>query len=118
MRGSRRTKHLLERLLWALMLVVFSAHHAAPGAPIWTGGSGSAHGHHASASKEPRFVAVHDHDALHHCELCHSSAFQVPSEVAGVPRALLRALQSNAITAALSTSSDLRLPQPHAPPLL
>ncbi|NJK46152.1 MAG: hypothetical protein HC933_19535 [Pleurocapsa sp. SU_196_0] len=65
-------------LVWTLL--VFSAHHAAPNAPIWTGKhASSAHEHHADhvrdSAANPTFTAVHDH--LHsHCELCFSMRLQ------------------------------------------
>jgi hypothetical protein len=97
-----------------LVLLVFSAHHAAPGAPLWRGSQ--SHVHH-QISSELSLSTAHDH-ALHHCELCHASAFQLPLTLAGVPRAPLSGLEVATREVAFARVADLRLPVAHAPPCL
>jgi hypothetical protein len=104
--------------LWVL---VFSAHHAAPNAPIWTGESSSGgHAHeHLAASKSPQsitaFTAVHEH--IHsHCELCFSSAFNLPLRLRAALRPAENRLVTTRLEAAAQFDADVGLPDAHAPP--
>ena len=127
-----------SRCLIALMLLIFSAHHAAPDAPVWTGHwGGGIHGeHHAhgassedgisfefDSSNEFRsaqasglfFAAVHDHTHAH-CELCFGSAFNLPVTAVAPPRANLEAASAGLRSRTLQIAGDARLPDAHAPP--
>ena len=115
MRLSRRITKAVPRLLWTLLLVVFSAHHAAPNAPIWHGAwlelGHAGHSH----SSELAFTAPHaDHQS--HCELCFASAFSPPATRSSLPRAAFLNLRASSDAALRGFASDLRLPEAHAPP--
>ena len=118
MRLSRRTSRAALRLLWTLLLVVFSAHHAAPNAPIWHGAgiySSSQHSAQHDHSSELAFSAVHaDHQS--HCELCFTSAFAPPATVRSLPRVALLNPRVSWDVAQYGFARDQRLPEAHAPP--
>lgn len=130
MRFSRRAIKASLRLLWTLLLVVFSAHHAAPNAPIWHGvgfdgagfngagfnGAGlEAHASHQSHSSQLAFTAVHsDHHS--HCELCFTSAFAPPASARSLPRVELVNPPGSSALVDLGFARDQRLPEAHAPP--
>jgi hypothetical protein len=123
-----------SRLVVTLMLLIFSAHHAAPDAPIWTGGaahgSGGAHDHapsehsdsdasslgaNPSSATELSFSSTHDH--IHgHCELCFSSAFHLPVSAVAPPRPNLEETGADLQSGWLQITGDARLPDAHAPP--
>ena len=118
MRGSRRITKASLRLLWTLLLVVFSAHHAAPNAPIWHGAGLSSSSQHSAQhdhSSELSFTAVHtDHHS--HCELCFTSAFTPPATVRSFPRVALNDPRASWNVALHGFARDQRLPEAHAPP--
>jgi uncharacterized membrane protein len=103
-----------------LWLLVFSVHHAAPNAPIWTGQHrSSSHAHHEANAANPAssraFTAIHDH--IHsHCELCFSNSFNLPVQLP----APLRPAENQRITTHLESAeqfdTDIGLPDAHAPP--
>ena len=122
MRGSRRITRAAVRLLWTLLLLVFSAHHAAPNAPIWHSSNQHGSSQHSSDysaerdySSELFFTAPRaDHDS--HCELCFTSAFAPPATARGLPRVALLNPQNSSAAALRGFARDQRLPEAHAPP--
>jgi hypothetical protein len=112
MRLPRRVTNATLRLLWTLLLVVFSAHHAAPDAPIWQGAGFASHHDHSS---ELAFTSVHaDHHS--HCELCFASAFAPSATVRSLPRVALLDPRSSSAALDRGAARDQRLPEAHAPP--
>ena len=118
--------------LMTLWLIVFSAHHAAPDAPIWYGGLAAhsaahtevehAHDQGLDAPLEAMsgpdvaaFTASHDH-AHGHCELCFGSAFQLPAALKAPLRPVRRASLPGIRLPGRALALDVALPDAHAPP--
>lgn len=115
MRSSRRVTRASLRLWWTLLLVVFSAHHAAPDAPIWHGAGFQSHASHHNHSSELAFTAPHtDHHS--HCELCFTNAFAPVATLRDLPRVTLLSAQNSSDGLSLGFARDQRLPEAHAPP--
>lgn len=95
--------------------MLFSAHHAAPDAPIWHGAGFESHASHHDHSSEQAFTAIHsDHHS--HCELCFTSAFAPPALSLSLPRVALLDPRASWDNALHGMASDQRLPEAHAPP--
>jgi hypothetical protein len=100
-------------------LLIFSAHHAAPDAPIWMGGT-QVHQHHSleRAGTALSFSAAHDHDRHGHCELCFSGSFQLPVGFVAPPRHMDGQSANWHEAIGLEFANDIGLPDAHAPPLI
>jgi hypothetical protein len=111
---SRRRWQLLVLTVW---LLIFSAHHAAPDAPIWMGGT-QVHHHHSleRAGTALSFSAAHDHNRHGHCELCFSGSFHLLAAFAAPPRHLNVQNANSVSTVQLEFAGDVGLPDAHAPP--
>ncbi|NJK45550.1 MAG: hypothetical protein HC933_15900 [Pleurocapsa sp. SU_196_0] len=126
MKWSPRVRTRASRLLLTLWLLVFSAHHAAPNAPIWTGRDiSSGHRHHGvhsqgaawtqGAASSLAFTAVHEH--VHsHCELCFSSAFNLPVRLRVALRPAEKQWLITRFESVVHSAGDVGLPNAHAPP--
>jgi hypothetical protein len=84
-----------SRWLLTLWLLVFSAHHAAPNAPIWRAAAWheGTRAHHRVVHEPECVKLVQPHEHLHsHCELCFSSSFNVPLPLSAPLRPTLGAI--------------------------
>ncbi len=114
---SRRRWQLASRLVLTLWLLVFSAHHAAPDAPVWSGaGHTHQHGSLEGAGTALAFSVAHDHDGHEHCELCFSGGFQLPVGFVAPPRYKDGQAANWHEAPGLEFANDIGLPDAHAPP--